>query len=141
MFGCGNNLKVILYDEDQMQCFGGYLSGITMGEPDKVDIHTLEEDNERYIKGRMNTTVDMTIELQHEIIQLDPTTMKRIAKHNLEKENEGLLNEIEKNKREVEELKKLYKNLQERLQTISDIGSDIWENGAEYKKDDDDWEF
>ena len=89
----------------------------------------------------MNTTVDMTIELQHEIIQLDPTTMKRIAKHNLEKENEGLVKEIEKHKKEIEDLKKLYKTLQERLQTISDIGSDIWEHGAEYKNVDDDWEF
>lgn len=141
MLGYGKNMKVILYDEDQMQCFGGYLSGVTMSEPDKIDIHTLEEDNERYIRGRMNTTVDMTIELQHEIIQLDPATMKKIAKYNLEKENEVLVKEIEKHKKEIENLKKSYKTLQERLQTISDIGSDIWEHGTEYKKDDDDWEF
>ena len=132
MIGYGKNMKVILYDEDQMQCFGGYLSGVTMEEPDKIDIHTIEEDNKRYIRGRMNTTVDMTIELQHEIIQLDPTTMKRIAKHNLEKENEGLVKEIEKNKKQIEDLKEMYKSLQERLQSISDIGSNIWEHGTKY---------
>lgn len=132
MFGCGRNMQVILYDKDEMQCFGGYLSGVTMQEPEQIDITTLEDTSHRVIRGMSNISTDITIELQHEIIQLDPTTMKRIAKHNLEKENEGLLKEIEKNKKEIEDLKELYKTLQERLQYISDIGSDIWQHGTKY---------
>lgn len=132
MFGCGRNMQVILYDEEQMQSFGGYLSGVTRQEPEQIDITTLEDTSHRVIRGMSNISTDITIELTHEIIQLDPTTMKRIAKHNLEKENERLLKEIEKNKKEIEDLKETYKSLQERLQAISDIGSDIWENGTKY---------
>lgn len=132
MFGSGRNMKVILYDEDEMQCFGGYLSGVTMGEPYELDITTIEDSNQRTIRGISDTTAEMTVVLQHKIIELDPTTMRRIANHNLEKENESLLKEIESHKKEIDDLKELYKTLQERLQTISDIGSDIWEHGAEY---------
>lgn len=129
MLGCGKKMKVILYDEDEMQSFGGYLSGATMQEP---EIAILEDASHRVIRGMSNTSTNITIELQHEIIQLDPTTMKRIGKYNLEKENKGLLIEIEKNKKQIEDLKKMYKSLQERLQTISDIGSNIWEHGTKY---------
>lgn len=132
MFGCEKNLKVILYDEDQMQCFGGYLSGVTMQDPERTDISTLEDYSHRVIRGMSNTSTNITLELQHEIIQLDPTTMKRIAKYNLEKENEGLLKEIKKNKKQIEDLKEMYKSFQERLQAISDIGSNIWEHGTKY---------
>lgn len=141
MFGYGKNMKVILYDEDDMECFGGYLSGVEMQSPCEIDVTTIDETSQRVVMGRLDTTATMTVEIENQIIQLDPTTMKRIAKHNLEKENEGLVKEIEKHKKEMEDLKELYKTLQERLQTISDIGSDIWEHGTEYKKDDDDWEF
>ena len=141
MFGCGGNIQVILYDEDKMQCFGGYLSGFEIEYQEPIFTPIEDSFSTRSIKPIGPFYAYTTLKLEHEIIRLDSTTMKRIAKHNLEKENEELLKEIEKNKREIEGLKKLYKNLQERLQTISDIGSDIWEHGAEYKKDDDDWEF
>lgn len=131
MLGCGKNMKVILYDEDEMKSFGGYLSGVAMQEP---EITILEDASHRVIRGMSNTSADITIELQHEIIQLDPTTMKRIAKYNLEKESKGLLIEIEKNKKQIEDLKEMYKSLQKRLQAISDIGSNIWEHETEYIK-------
>lgn len=141
MFGCGNNAQVILYDEDQMQCFGGYLSGFEIEYQKPIFTPIEDSFSTMSIKPIGPSYAYTTLKLEHEIIQLDPTTMKRIAKYNLEKENEGLLKEIEKNKKEIEGLKELYKTLQERLQAISDIGSDIWENGTEYKKEDDDWEF
>lgn len=132
MFGYGKNMKVILYDEDEMKCFGGYLSGVSMEQPEPIDATVLEDSNQRLVRGISKTSVEMTIELSHEIIQLDPTTMKRIFRFNLEKENESLLKEIEEHKKEIESLKTLYKELHERLQTISDIGTDIWEHGTKY---------
>lgn len=132
MFGYGKNMKVILYDEDKMECFGGYLSEITIGKQLEIDVTNLKCSNERFVRGIADNTAEIVNKLNHEIIQLHPTTMKRIARHNLEKENHGLLKEIEKNKKEIEDLKKLYKTLQERLQTITDIGSNIWENGTKY---------
>lgn len=34
MFGYGKNMEVILYDKDEMKCYSGYLSGITMEQPE-----------------------------------------------------------------------------------------------------------
>lgn len=141
MFGCERNMQVILYDEDEMQCFGGYLSGVTTAAPYELDITSIEDSNQRTIRKIPDTTAKMTVVLHHKIIELDPTIMRRIAKHNLDKENESLLKEIESHKKEIDDLKELYKTLQERLQTISDIGSDIWEHGTEYEEKSDDWEF
>lgn len=141
MLEFGRNMQCILYDEETMKCFGGRFLGITMEEPEQIDVSALEDTNQRFIRGISKTTAEMTCELSHEIIQLDPTTMKRIGKFNLEKENESLIKEIESHKKEIDDLKELYKTLQERLQTISDISSDIWEHGTEYKTESDDWEF
>ena len=138
MLGYGKNMKVILYDEDEMKCFGGYLSGITMEDPQAMSI-SLDGNCRFYNIGHQ--TAEIVVEMDQQIIQLDPTTMKRIARFNLEKENEELVNEIEEHKKNIEALKAEYRELNERLQSIRDIGADIWENGTEYKKDDDDWEL
>lgn len=135
------NVKVILYDEDQMQCFGGYLSGFEIEYQEPIFTPIEDTFSTMSIKPIGPSYAYTTFKLEHKIIQLDPTTMKRIAKYNLEKENEGLLKEIEKNKKEIERIKTEYEELKNRLQTISDIGSDIWENGTEYKTENDDWEF
>lgn len=138
----GRSMKVILYDEEDMNYFGGYLLGLTMEEEsERIDATTLEDADCRFVRGIPKTTAKITCELLHEIIRLDTTTMKRIAKHNLEKENEGLLKEIKKNKKEIERIKTEYEELKNRLQIISDIGADIWENGTEYEKEDDDYGF
>lgn len=128
MFVCGRNMEVILYDKDEMKCYGGYLSNVAM----ELDCTTIEDSSHRVIRGISNTTANMVIELNQEIIQLDPTTMKRIAQYNLEKENGELLKEIGQNRKIIESLKKQYEELKFRLQTISDIGTDIWEHGTEY---------
>lgn len=133
MFGYGKNMEVILYDKDEMKCYSGYLSGITMGQPEQIDATTIDELHEqRFVIGRLNNTAEMVVELRNEIIQLDPTTMKRIARFNFEKENEGLLKEIEEHKKKIKSLIEEYKELKTRLQTISDIGTDIWEHGTKY---------
>lgn len=141
MFECGRSMEVILYNKDEMKCYGGYLSGITMEQPEQIEITTLDNiHDQRFVMGRLNTTAEVIVELRNEIIQLDPTTMKRISQFNLEKENEDLLGEIEQNKKKIKSLKKQYEELKFRIQTISDIGADIWKHGTEYKKDDG-WEF
>lgn len=139
MFEFGRNMQCILYDEETMKCFGGYISGITMGGIQELDLSPLES-NHRIIKGISNVTADVTAKLEEEIIKLDPTTMKRIARFNLEKENEKLLKEIDEQKKRIENLKTKYDELNARLQIISDIGTDIWENGAEYKKEYDEYD-
>lgn len=133
MFGNGA-MKVIIYDEKEMKSYGGYLADWKMGCSRELDATTLDADC-RTIITIPPTTAKAVVELRQQIIELDPTTMKRIARFNLEKENENLLKEIEQHKKEIDGLKEQYKGLSERLKTISEIGKDIWENGAEYERE------
>lgn len=133
MFGNGA-MKVIIYDEKEMKSYGGYLSDWQIGSSRELDATTLDADC-RTIITIPPTKARAVVELRQQIIELDPTTMKRIARFNLEKENEDLLKEIEQRKKEIEGLKERYKDLGERLKTISEIGKDIWENGTEYERE------
>lgn len=130
-----DKVNVILYDEEEMKCYGGYIGKFTVGNPIPSDV-TMLEDNYIHIIKTPPITATAILELRHQIVELDPTTMKRIARFSLEKENEELLEEIERNKRKIENLKSEYKELEERLKAISEIGKDIWENGTEYEKED-----
>lgn len=135
MFGNGA-VKVIIYDEKEMKSYGGHISDWKIGSPIETNVTTLEDDYKTFI-AIPPTTAKVVVELGEKIIELDPTTMKRIARFNLEKENEELIKDIEKRKREVERLEKQYKELRERLKTIKEIGKDIWENGTEYERESD----
>lgn len=133
MFGNGT-VKVIMYDEKEMKSYGGYIAEWEMSSPRELDVTTLDNDCTKII-AIPPTTAKAVVELRQRIIELDPTTMKRIARFNLEKENEDLLKEIKMHKKEIEGLEKRYKDLKERLKTIKEIGKDIWENGTEYERE------
>lgn len=139
MFGNGT-VKVIMYDEQEMKSYGGYIADWQMGSPTELDATTLDADC-RTIITIPPTTAKAVFELRQQIIELDPTTMKRIARFNLEKENKDLLREIEQRKKDIERLKGQYEDLSERLKTISEIGKDIWENGTEYEREYDDYDY
>ncbi len=127
-------VKVIMYDEKEMKSYGGYLSDWKIGDSRELDVTMLEDMTQKII-AIPPTTATAIVELRKQIIELDPTTMKRIARFNLEKENEDLLKEIEMHKKEIEGLENRYKDLNERLKTIKEIGKDIWENGTEYERE------
>lgn len=133
MFGNGE-MKVIIYDEKEMKSYGGYLSDWQIGSSRELDATMLEDMTQKIITIPP-ITAKAVVELRQQIIELDPTTMKRISRFNLEKENKDLLREIEQRKKDIERLKEQYEDLSERLKTISEIGKDIWENGTEYERE------
>lgn len=132
MFGNGT-VKVIMYDEKEMKSYGGYITDWETSSPAELDATPLEA-NHRTIITLPPTTAKAVVELREKIIELDPTIMKRIARFNLEKENEDLIKEIEMHKKEIEGLENRYKDLKKRLKTIKEIGKDIWDNGTEYER-------
>lgn len=127
-------LNVIVYNEEEMKSYGGYLADWKTEYSREMDVTMLEDMTQKII-AIPPTTATAIVELQQQIIELDPTTMKRIARFNLEKENEDLLKEIEMHKKEIEGLENRYNDLKERLKTIKKIGKDIWENGTEYERE------
>ena len=78
-------------------------------------------------------------ETGEEIVKLDPTTMKRIARYNLEKENAALLEEIKKHK----DLEQKEEVLRDRFRKAIATFKEIMENGYYddgEDEDEDEWE-
>ncbi len=131
-----NGVRVIVYSEDEMKSYSGYLAEWKQQGGGVMDVTMLEDCMTRTIPIPP-TEAKAIVNLRQEVIELDPTTMKRIGRYNLEKENEELLYQIKNNKSKIESLKKEYEELQGRLERIKEIGADIWENGTEYENDQD----
>lgn len=119
-------MQCILCDEENMYVFNCKLLNI---ESDTQEIFT--DNGIRFIKNNGYTAKFQV----GERIELDPTTMKRIARFNLEAENKKLNEEIEERKRVIEKLKNDVGNMIARIdsakQAVYDILGDDFENLCE----------
>lgn len=120
--------QIIFYDSDKMMCFG--VTHFIVKEPEKQMIEaTLAGDEERHFIQSTPEPICAFIETGEEIVKLDPTTMKRIARYNLEKENEALLKKIKKHKKSIAELEQKEDVLRDRFRKAIAAFKEIMENG------------
>ena len=78
-----------------------------------------------------------------ELVKLDPTTMKRIARYNLEEDNAALFKEIEERKKVIDDLEQKEQVLRDRLKKAISTFKEIMENGYYddgEEEDEDEWE-
>ena len=76
---------------------------------------------------------------ESELIKLDPTTMKRIARYNLEKENAALLKEIEERKKIIDDLERKEQVLRDRFRKAIAAFTEIMQCGyCEFENEDED---
>lgn len=142
-----NGIQVLLYDGKEMHVFDvvNYLPQ-PVGHTE-FDVTTLDDmfSQTAIIPNRTFTAELTTGEMKAE---LDPTTMKRIAKYNLDKDFEELNRQIKSAEDKLkflnEEMKIKYKKL-ERMQNIcQQIWNDDYFDENDYTKDEDndydDWE-
>lgn len=130
--------QIIFYDSDKMMCFG--VKNFMVKEPEKQTIEvTLAGDEERHFIQSTPEPICVLIETGEEIVKLDPTTMKRIARYNLEKENEALLKEIEERKKVIANLEQKEEVLRDRFRKAIATFKEIMENGY-YDEDEDEYE-
>lgn len=134
--------QIIFYDSSKMMCFD--VTHFMVKEPEKQMIETtLFGDEERHFIQSTPEPICMFIETGEEIVKLDPTTMKRIARYNLEKENAALLGEIEKHKETIANLEQKEDVLRDRFRKAIATFKEIMENGCYddgEEEDEDEWE-
>lgn len=109
--------------------------------PEQIETTSVYGETRTYATAIMNpTTLYVT---GKEIVKLDPTTMKRIARYNLEEENAALLKEIEERKKVIANLEQKEEVLRERFRKAIAIFKEIMENGCYDDGEDeneDEWE-
>lgn len=117
--------QILLYDEKEMHVFDvvNYHPEEPLVEP--VDIATIEQ-------VQMKRAIFQDWSYRAEIAvgkvkaELDPTTMKRIAKYNLDKDFEELNEKIKSAEEMLESLNKEAEEKKEKLKFMGELLSKVW---------------
>lgn len=97
-----DNLKCILYDENNMRLYEAIIKSVS-GEASSSSLNC-----------------EAVFIYEPTEIELDPTTMIRIAQYNKSKELEEINDEIKRKKRELKELQNQTSSLNTKLEAIQD---------------------
>ena len=125
--------QIILYDENEMHVFD--VVGYHPEEPlvESVDITTIEQ-------VQMKRAIFQDWSYRAEIAvgkvkaELDPTTMKRIARYNLDKDFQELNSKIKSAEEKLESLNKEAEEKKEKLKFMRELFLKVW-NDRDFDKD------
>ena len=133
--------QIIYFSNQKIMCFDVESIEDITEPPEQIETTSVYGETRTYVPAMMNpTTLTVT---GKELVKLDPTTMKRIARYNLEEENAALLKEIEERKNVIANLEQKEEVLRDRFRKAIATFKEIMENGyyddGEYE-DEDEWE-
>ena len=133
--------KIIYFSNQKIMCFDVESIEDITEPPEQIETTPVYGETRTYVPAMMNPTT--LIVTGKELVKLDPTTMKRIARYNLEEENAALLKEIEERKKVIANLEQKEEVLRDRFRKAIATFKEIMENGyyddGEYE-DEDEWE-
>ena len=133
--------QIIYFSNQKIMCFDVESIEDITEPPEQIETTSVYGETRTYVPAMMNPTT--LIVTGKELVKLDPTTMKRIARYNLEKENAALLKEIEERKKTIANLEQKEQVLRDRFEKAISTFKEIMENGyyddGEYE-DEDEWE-
>lgn len=133
--------QIIYFSNQKMMCFDVESIEDITEPPEQIETTSVYGETRTYVPAMMNPTT--LIVTGKELVKLDPTTMKRIARYNLEEENAALLKEIEERKKTIANLEQKEQVLRVRFKKAISTFKEIMENGyyddGEYE-DEDEWE-
>ena len=135
--------QLIFYDNENMMCFN--VEHFLWQDPpiELLDITALTDEVQAFITSSSCRPTVAYLEASEEIVKLDPTTMKRIARYNLEKENEALLKEINERKKEIADIQQKETALRDRFKKAISMFKEIMDHGycdMDDDEDEDEWE-
>lgn len=133
--------QIIYFSNQKMMCFDVESIEDITELPEQIETTSVYGGTRTYVPAMMNPTT--LIVTGKELVKLDPTTMKRIARYNLEEENAALLKEIEERKKVIADLEQKEDVLRGRFRKAIATFKEIMENGYYddgEEEDEDEWE-
>lgn len=133
--------QIIYFSNQEMMCFDVESIEDITEPPEQIETTSVYGEIRTYVPAMMNPTT--LIVTGKELVKLDPTTMKRIARYNLEEENAALLKEIEERKKVIADLEQKEDVLRGRFRKAIATFKEIMENGYYddgEEEDEDEWE-
>lgn len=129
--------QIIYFSNQKMMCFDVESIENITEPPEQTETTSAYDETRTYALAMLNpTTLYVT---GKELVKLDPTTMKRIARYNLEEENAALLKEIEERKKVIDDLEQKEQVLRDRFKKAISTFKEIMENGY-YDEDEGEYE-
>ena len=129
--------QIIYFSNQKMMCFDVESIEDITEPPEQIETTSVYGEARTYAPAIMNpTTLYVT---GKELVKLDPTTMKRIARYNLEEENKSLLEEVAERKKVIDDLEQKEQVLRDRFKKAISTFKEIMEHG--YSEDDDEDEY
>lgn len=125
--------QILLYDEKEMHVFevkNYYLGTVEFTSYSYAPI----EDNQRRISLIPEHTYKAEITIGEVKAELDPTTMKRIAKYNLDKDFEKLNRQIKSAEERLKNLNEQVEEKEQKLELMKTLFPKIW-NDADFDQD------
>lgn len=119
--------QIIYFSNQKMMCFDVESIEDITEPPEQIETTSVYDEIGTYVPAMMNPTT--LIVTGKELVKLDPTTMKRIARYNLEKENAALLEEIKKHKETIADFEQKEQVLRDRFRKAIAAFKEIMENG------------
>lgn len=128
--------QIIYFSNQKIMCFDVESIEDITEPPEQIETTSVYGETRTYVPAMMNPTT--LIVTGKELVKLDPTTMKRIARYNLEEENAALLKEIEERKKVIANLEQKEEILRDRFRKAIATFKEIMENGYYDDGEDDD---
>ncbi len=133
--------QIIYFSNQKIMCFDVESIEDITEPPEQIETTSVYGETRTYVPAMMNPTT--LIVAGKELVKLDPTTMKRIARYNLEEENAALFKEIEERKKVIDDLEQKEQVLRDRFKKAISTFKEIMENGYYddgEDEDEDEWE-
>lgn len=132
-------MNVIVYNEESLNYIVGEISSYAV-EPSISDDTSTFDGHKRFIPGpsELSVTIDESKRLNN--IELDPTTMERIAKFNKEQEIRRLDEEINKKKEKIKELDDILQDKDKRVQKLKEFVANIYNIDVNDDDDEEDYD-
>lgn len=114
-------------EKDEMRVYDCYVREVKREEDTAVDCTMLEDTVARtmYIPSDQANAV---FNIREVVAELDPTTMKRIARYNKDKEMEELNYKIQSAEDRLKRLNDEMEEKEKKLELIQNLGRQIWED-------------
>lgn len=133
-----NKPRILIYDNENINYKVGYLGNIQAVMPEQIKITSLGDIEPQHIPScYYEFTCDISDYQELDTIELDPTTMKRIAKYNKEIECLKLDADIKQKKEQIKELDDILNDRENRVKKLKDYIKDIWNLDIQDDEDND----
>lgn len=131
--------KVIIYDDEVMGCFESQVINFKYDEI-PIEITSLTDTYRQYIKGIPEYCIYGSGDIRR-MIELDPTTMKKIAKYNKEIEVENIQRRIKEKKEELKDLEDKIDDRVRRIKKLEELSDNVYslDLDKDYCEDEDDY--